>query len=1060
MLKRYPCVPLTRHTRMTYRSILIAICVGAATAANATAQTPPPAPTLVAPNSGASAVQPVTLEWTAVSDPDGPIGSYTWQVGTTNTFSVVIADGFTDVRNGDPIPTFARLSGLPNGTYFWRVKATQIVGGATGSIDSPWSAVRTLTIIGLGPAPGTPSFTAPANLSQFHALENFDIMWTAVPNAQYYLLEADDEPSFSAPQTLTLDPMQFGTKFHAGWGNEIPNVYYRVRAVSVDNVRGLPSATLNVKIVNTAPVPPAPTAQSPVGGATVSVPFMFNWTDTPNPQVSAYDLDVDTDPNFAGSFGVLLVQGVSRSDYVVAHDVPLPPGTYFWRVRARHGAVAGPWSASGSFHVVASPATPPSLDLLWILPEPGTVEGGASTQARVTLNGPAPTGGATVRIISDMPGVEVPATVIIPAGSTDATVSPITTVPVGVGIVGTLRADYGTSVPLTSFGMVPLLFSMALSTDNVAGGNAVTGTITLQRPAPAGGIDVTIVSSDTSLAQPPAHVVVAQGQTSASFPIATATVAAPVPVVFDVGTANDGYHAPQARLTIRPAGSAAPAPSLSTVTLTSPGVVGGTSATGTVTLTGSAPAGGASVQVTGSSSGTQFVNVPAGSQSASFTITTTDANFSRWGMIQASYGSSDSGLHGAVLRVDPDVPTIPSLLAFSLNPTSTTAGGSVRGTVGLVTPAPPGGATISLSSDNPAAQVPASVNIAAGNSATTFTVGTSAVSSFTSATITGSSGASTKQAFLDIFPDPNAGPQLSSVTPSVTSATGGSNVTATVTLTGAAPSGGASITMATSSTLAQAPPIVTVPAGQTSAAFTITTSAVTQNTLITVTGTFGNGSKSGSFTLVPRTAGDTTPPTAAITSPAAGATVSGTISIQANASDNVGVTRVDFLVDGSLLSSDTTAPYSASWNTTGVANSAHSLTARAFDAANNQTTSAAVSVTVNNGATTAPTLTLSGVPASIPRGQTFTATATVTNSGASAASGFSVLVSFMPSGTLRLQNPTVTSQSVPTVAPGGSQNVAWQIRATNTGTATLTMTLRDAGGATVRTVSQAITITN
>jgi hypothetical protein len=688
------------------------------------------------------------------------------------------------------------------------------------------------------------------------------------------------------------------------------------------------------------------------------------------------------------------------------------------------------------------------------------VEGGASTQARVTLSGPAPAGGATVRIISDMPGVEVPATVTIPAGSTDVTVTPITTVPVGVGIVGTLRADYGTSVPLTSFGMVPLLFSLSLNTDSVAGGNAVTGTITLQRPAPAGGIDVTVVSSDTSLAQPPAHVVVAEGQTSASFSIATATVAAAAPVLFDVGTANDGYHAPRARLTVRPAGSAAPAPSLSTVTLTSPGVVGGTSATGTVTLTGPAPAGGASVQVNGSSSGTQFVNVPAGSRSASFTITTGDANFSHWGMIQASYGSGDSGLHGAVLRVDPDVPAIPSLLAFGINPTSTTAGGSVRGVVGLVTPAPPGGATITLSSNNPAAQVPASVNIAAGNSATTFTVATSAVGSFTSATITGSSGASTREAFLDIFPDPNAGPQLASVISGVTSATGGSNVTATVTLTGAAPSGGASITMATSSTKAQAPPIVTVPAGQTSATFTMTTSTVTQNTVITVTGTFGNGSKSGSFTLVPATAGDTTAPTVSITSPVASTSVSGTVSIQANASDNVGVTRVDFLLDGAVLSSDTTSPYSASWNTNGTANGTHSLTARAFDAANNQKTSASVSVTVNNGTTTAPALTLSGVPASIRRGQTFTATATVTNSAAAAARGFSVRVGFTPSGALRLQNPTATSQSVPTVAAGGSQSVAWQMRADNAGTATVTMTLRDATGATVRTVSQAITIAN
>jgi len=41
-------------------------------------------------------------------------------------------------------PTADKVSGLPNGTYFWRVKATQLVGGATGSVDSPWSAVRIL----------------------------------------------------------------------------------------------------------------------------------------------------------------------------------------------------------------------------------------------------------------------------------------------------------------------------------------------------------------------------------------------------------------------------------------------------------------------------------------------------------------------------------------------------------------------------------------------------------------------------------------------------------------------------------------------------------------------------------------------------------------------------------------------------------------------------------------------------------------------------------------------------------------------------------------------------
>src|SRR5207248_11313296 len=99
--------------------------------------------------------------------------------------------------------------------------------------------------------------------------------------------------------------MEFGTSFLAGWGNEIPNVYYRVRAVSYDNVRGLPSATLNVKIANTAPVPPPPMPLSPSGGATVSLPSAFDSADTPNPQIPCYDVDVHTDPTFSGSFGVL-----------------------------------------------------------------------------------------------------------------------------------------------------------------------------------------------------------------------------------------------------------------------------------------------------------------------------------------------------------------------------------------------------------------------------------------------------------------------------------------------------------------------------------------------------------------------------------------------------------------------------------------------------------------------------------------------------------------------------------------------------------------------------------
>lgn len=94
--------------------------------------------------------------------------------------------------------------------------------------------------------------------------------------------------------------------------------------------------------------------------------------------------------------------------------------------------------------------------------------------------------------------------------------------------------------------------------------------------------------------------------------------------------------------------------------------------------------------------------------------------------------------------------------------------------------------------------------------------------------------------------------------------------------------------------------------------------------------------------------GDTTPPTVSITAPANGATVSGSVSVTANASDNVGVSKVEFYLDGTLQSTDTTSPYSWSWDSTTAANGTHSLTAKACDAANNSATSAAVSVMVSN----------------------------------------------------------------------------------------------------------------
>jgi hypothetical protein len=101
-------------------------------------------------------------------------------------------------------------------------------------------------------------------------------------------------------------------------------------------------------------------------------------------------------------------------------------------------------------------------------------------------------------------------------------------------------------------------------------------------------------------------------------------------------------------------------------------------------------------------------------------------------------------------------------------------------------------------------------------------------------------------------------------------------------------------------------------------------------------------------TVVSGGGGDTTAPTVSVTAPTAGATVSGTTTISATASDNVGVASVAFYVDSGLLSTDTSSPYSYSWATTSYSNGAHSIYAIAKDAAGNSKTSTTVSVTVSN----------------------------------------------------------------------------------------------------------------
>jgi hypothetical protein len=94
--------------------------------------------------------------------------------------------------------------------------------------------------------------------------------------------------------------------------------------------------------------------------------------------------------------------------------------------------------------------------------------------------------------------------------------------------------------------------------------------------------------------------------------------------------------------------------------------------------------------------------------------------------------------------------------------------------------------------------------------------------------------------------------------------------------------------------------------------------------------------------------GDSTQPTVNLVSPTDGASVTGSVGMSATASDASGIASVKFLVDNTVVATDTSSPYSANWNSTTVSNGSHTVTAQATDTAGNTGTSSPVTVAVTN----------------------------------------------------------------------------------------------------------------
>jgi hypothetical protein len=191
----------------------------------------------------------------------------------------------------------------------------------------------------------------------------------------------------------------------------------------------------------------------------------------------------------------------------------------------------------------------------------------------------------------------------------------------------------------------------------------------------------------------------------------------------------------------------------------------------------------------------------------------------------------------------------PALTQLYLTPTTVIGGcGTSAGKVVISGAAPGGGAPVTLANTNSAATAPANVTIPAGASSQTFSITTRAVTTNVSGTVTVSYGGASQSLALTVRPV-----RVKTLAIAPNPATGGGAATGSLTLECPAPAGGAVVTLSSGNSGAAAPAVssITIPAGATSASFSVRTSRVTSNTNVNIYATVYGVRKTAVLTVRP-----------------------------------------------------------------------------------------------------------------------------------------------------------------------------------------------------------------
>jgi hypothetical protein len=334
-----------RLKRLARFSSVFTVTLAAMLLASAMAQARLGVPRLVSPSSRSTVRALPAFTWRPVRK----AAEYQIEFSGTRSFTA----GVADISAGPITVTttgFTNAAAIPNGTYYWRVRAVSAT-----NVPGRWSRIRKITKRWAT----APKLLTPVGSKVNWPSEPLLLKWSSVPYAVNYEIEVGTTSALSA-STLVYGPVTVqGPQF------DVPNVlspgtyYWAVTPVDASGATGRRSAVKSFDWTWASGTTPNEADASP--DSDYQEPS-FSWTAIAG--ASSYEVQVATDPSYAASSIVIDATGVPSTYYNASHFYPNHT-TLYWRVRAvdAHGD-AGSWNDGESFTDLFDQPTPQNVHVV------------------------------------------------------------------------------------------------------------------------------------------------------------------------------------------------------------------------------------------------------------------------------------------------------------------------------------------------------------------------------------------------------------------------------------------------------------------------------------------------------------------------------------------------------------------------------------------------------------------------------------------------------------------------------------------------------------------------